>query len=81
MLPEPTKDIDISSNRGYNEWDEGMDMGGESTEAEENIREVECKEQRKRKRNITIKVSTNREKEAMGTGKCKRKSLDDNKDR
>lgn len=44
MLPEPTKDIDTSSDRGYNKWDEGMDMGSESTEVEENIREVEGKE-------------------------------------
>ena len=44
VLPEPTKDIDTSSNRGYNEWDEGMDTGGESTKVEENIREVEGKE-------------------------------------
>ena len=46
-----------------------MEMGGESVDVEENFREVEGKEQRKRKRNITIKVLARKEKEAMGTGK------------
>ena len=58
-----------------------MDMGGESVEVEENIREVEGKEKRKSKRNITIKVSTSREKEATRIGKHKRKSLEDNKEK
>ena len=44
MLPKPTKDINTSSERGYNEWDKGMDIGGESIEVEENIREVEDKD-------------------------------------
>ena len=44
MHLETTQDIDTSSDRGYNEWAEGMDMGEDSAKVEEKIRERDGKE-------------------------------------
>lgn len=63
---------DTSSDRGYNEQDEGMETRGDSTKVEENIRADEGKERRKSKRNIIIKVPSRREKDATGSVKKKR---------
>ena len=64
----------MSSNRGYNEWDEGMEIGGDIAEVEENIRVEEGKERRKSERNITIKVPSSREKNVTGDIKKKGKA-------